>query len=327
MLDFWTRGDRGASWDRWTRRWALRWGQRRRQVLRLSCPRDLCAIVLGHHGEPQLCLYWRAGIGVAELQAGVHRTASSLKKNQQDHAANVKLTLALLAASGIISHTASAAIVEDVSISEVQPTNVHDHAGSDIHPTSDSDDDVSDFQTMPGNDSQAVHPHIHPDTLSINCQGSWACSIFDLDPAAYDGSGTVLQRLIDAMQTMDASWQYQNGDHIACIWGSYEINVDDDGAIGVDGGICSFLQGTSSGVQGGEIKGLLQELQKRGCEACGSIPTTSQNDVSKGELTVNFVSGDINGCNGLCGYTVSQDGARATMTDGRVPVANVKLES
>ena len=76
MLDFWTREDRGASWDRWTRRWALRWGQRRRQVLRLSCPRDLCAIVLGHHGEPQLCLYWRAGIGVAELQAGVHRTAS-----------------------------------------------------------------------------------------------------------------------------------------------------------------------------------------------------------------------------------------------------------
>ncbi|KAK1072944.1 ATP-binding cassette long-chain fatty acid transporter pxa1 [Friedmanniomyces endolithicus] len=245
----------------------------------------------------------------------------------EEELANVKLTLALLAASGIISHTASAAIVEDVSISEVQPTNVHDHAGSDIHPTSDSDDDVSDFQTMPGNDSQAVHPHIHPDTLSINCQGSWACSIFDLDPAAYDGSGTVLQRLIDAMQTMDASWQYQNGDHIACIWGSYEINVDDDGAIGVDGGICSFLQGTSSGVQGGEIKGLLQELQKRGCEACGSIPTTSQNDVSKGELTVNFVSGDINGCNGLCGYTVSQDGARATMTDGRVPVANVKLES
>ncbi|KAK0285914.1 hypothetical protein LTR54_003350 [Friedmanniomyces endolithicus] len=103
------------------------------------------------------------------------------------------------------------------------------------------------------------------------------------------------------MQTVDASWQYQNGDHIACIPGSYEINVDDDGAIGVNGGVCSFLQATASGVQGGAIKGLLQELQKHGCEACGSISTTSQNDVSKGELMVNFVSGNINGCNGLCG--------------------------
>ncbi|KAK1075023.1 hypothetical protein LTR33_009617 [Friedmanniomyces endolithicus] len=73
---------------------------------------------------------------------------------------------------------------------------------------------------------------------------NWACSIFEIDPAAYDGSGTVLQRLIDAMQTVDASWQYQNGDRIACIPGSYEINVSDDGAIGVNGGICSFLQAT-----------------------------------------------------------------------------------
>ncbi|KAK1088240.1 hypothetical protein LTR48_001756, partial [Friedmanniomyces endolithicus] len=91
---------------------------------------------------------------------------------------------------------------------------------------------------MPGNDSQAVRPQVlHPDTLGINCQGSWACSIFDIDPGAYDGSGTVLQRLIDAMQTVDASWQYRNGDRIACIPGSYEINVSDDGAIGVNGGI------------------------------------------------------------------------------------------
>jgi len=76
MLDFWTRGDRGASWDRWTRRWALRRGQRRRQVLCLSCPRHLRAIVLGYHGEPQPCLYWRAGLAAVELQTGVHRSAS-----------------------------------------------------------------------------------------------------------------------------------------------------------------------------------------------------------------------------------------------------------
>ncbi|KAK0344088.1 hypothetical protein LTR02_011314 [Friedmanniomyces endolithicus] len=261
-------------------------------------------VAQAHTGRGLIIVH--GNIGLSNVQLLVAQTKSgfntrSLKKNQQDHAANVKLTLALLAASGIISHTASAAIVEDVSISEVQPTNVHDHAGSDIHPTSDSDDDVSDFQTMPGNDSQAMHPQVHPDTLGINCQGSWACSIFEIDPGAYDGSGTVLQRLINAMQTVDASWQYQNGDHIACIPGSYEINVDDDGAIGIDGGICSFLQATSSGIQGGVIKGLLQNLQKHRCNACGSIPTTSQNDVGQGELTVNSVSEDMNGCNGLCG--------------------------
>ncbi|KAK1062505.1 hypothetical protein LTR74_010210 [Friedmanniomyces endolithicus] len=214
---------------------------------------------------------------------------------------NVMLALALLVAGGVDSQTALAAVDEDGS-SQVQPTSGTDCDGSDIQPTSNTDHDFSDFQAMPGNDSQAVRPQVlHPDTLGINCQGSWACSIFDIDPDAYDGSGTVLQRLIDAMQTVDASWQYQNGDHIACIPGSYEINVDDDGAIGVNGGICSFLQATSSGVQGGVIKGLLQELQKHGCNACGSIPTTSQKDVSKGELMVNFVSGNINGCNGLCG--------------------------
>ncbi|KAK0252868.1 hypothetical protein LTS09_012025 [Friedmanniomyces endolithicus] len=196
---------------------------------------------------------------------------------------NVMLALALLVAGGVDSQTALAAVDEDRS-SQVQPTSGTDCDGSDTQPTSNTDHDFSDFQAMPGNDSQAV-----------------PCSIFDIDPGAYDGSGTVLQRLIDAMQTVDASWQYRNGDRIACIPGSYEINVSDDGAIGVNGGICSFLQATSSGVQGGVIKGLVQELQKHGCNACGSIPTTSQNDVSKGELTVNFVSGNINGCNGLCG--------------------------
>ena len=35
---------------------------------------------------------------------------------------------------------------------------------------------------------------------------------------------------------------------------------------------------------------LLTELQSHGCTICGSIPTNSGNDVSTGELTVNFVS-------------------------------------
>ncbi len=54
-------------------------------------------------------------------------------------------------------------------------------------------------------------------------------------------------------------------------------------------GIAAFVQSTSQSITGAQACQLLRRLQDHNCKVCGSIPINPGNDVSKGQLTVNFV--------------------------------------
>lgn len=57
------------------------------------------------------------------------------------------------------------------------------------------------------------------------------------------------------------------------------------------GGLSAFTQNTHQIITGAQACVLLRKLQDHGCRECGSVPLGgSNNDVSKGELTVNYVS-------------------------------------
>lgn len=95
---------------------------------------------------------------------------------------------------------------------------------------------------------------------------------------------------------------YKNGEHIAC--------VSDTNALQPTGGFCLFLSNTRHGATGQEILELMDVLNNRKddpCGSCGSIPYLfseshgNLNDPSRGELTVNFVTNTYNPCpTGLC---------------------------
>ncbi|KAM0795802.1 killer toxin, kp4 [Usnea florida] len=98
--------------------------------------------------------------------------------------------------------------------------------------------------------------------LGINCRGSLRCG----------GSG-ILDAIHTAITNLPQGNTYSNGQHIAC-----------------DGNICAFyqnLQGSQTAVQ---AAGQVQDLINHGCTVCGSDPTNPGNDVSTGELTVNYVT-------------------------------------
>lgn len=66
-------------------------------------------------------------------------------------------------------------------------------------------------------------------------------------------------------------------------------------------------QETTGGVLGRDIKILYQDLVDHGCSACGSVPTglpAGINDVSRGMLTLNFVSDPD--CFGVCSKSSSK---------------------
>lgn len=79
-------------------------------------------------------------------------------------------------------------------------------------------------------------------------------------------------------------------------------------------GICVFLQGTASGVQGSQIQALFKEIRNHGCKGCGSVPIVfpGSNDPKDGILTVNYVA-DRGGCDGIC------DGAKPTQSQDPPP--------
>jgi hypothetical protein len=60
------------------------------------------------------------------------------------------------------------------------------------------------------------------------------------------------------------------------------------------GSYCAFFQNGASGTLY-EAIGFMQNLRNATCSICGSSPTETGNDVSKGELTVNYASNG--GCN------------------------------
>lgn len=60
------------------------------------------------------------------------------------------------------------------------------------------------------------------------------------------------------------------------------------------GSYCAYFQNGASGTLY-EAIGFMQNLKSINCQTCGSSPTQPGNDVSSGELTVNYVSDG--GCN------------------------------
>ncbi|KAK3368975.1 Kp4-domain-containing protein [Lasiosphaeria ovina] len=101
--------------------------------------------------------------------------------------------------------------------------------------------------------------------LGINCQGSSRC--ISAGPAA---------SLAGVLQGLNDNTQFPPGVQLACVTGS----------------LCAFTQNLPAGVwlTGAEIKNLAQQIVNHGCKKCGSAPS-AQNEVSRGELTFNFVNG------------------------------------
>lgn len=127
----------------------------------------------------------------------------------------------------------------------------------------------------------------------INCAGSSNCEFISINIDSKFGMSPnnqipALKALIDGI---DDNRLYNNGEKIACLKGTI---------IFVPGAICTFLQKTTGGVLGRDIKVLMSELQNE-CGACGSISTGffgGDKDVNHGMLTVNAVTSTK--CKGVC---------------------------
>ncbi|KAJ6441632.1 KP4 killer toxin [Purpureocillium lavendulum] len=114
--------------------------------------------------------------------------------------------------------------------------------------------------------------------LGINCRGSGVCSF----------NNAKLQTVYNQVGNMIAEGgrdrHFNEGQQLACSQGS-------------QGSVCAFYQNGASG-SAQEAYGQLKALMDHGCQQCGSIPTQPGNDVSKGELTVNYVGNPC--CEGDC---------------------------
>ncbi|KAJ5142873.1 killer toxin [Penicillium bovifimosum] len=110
--------------------------------------------------------------------------------------------------------------------------------------------------------------------LGINCRGSANCNTF--------GNSQIAVSLTHAIDGIDPNRWYNNGEHIACVGTGAPITGN--------GGFCAFLQNTG-GTNGAWIKSIAHNIPEHGCKTCGSVPYyfPGDNDVSKGELTYNYV--------------------------------------
>ncbi|CAF9936388.1 MAG: hypothetical protein HETSPECPRED_010316 [Heterodermia speciosa] len=101
--------------------------------------------------------------------------------------------------------------------------------------------------------------------LGINCRGSYGCT----------GSSDTMKKLQAAMASgrVPSNAIFPSGQQIIC-------NANN---------ICVFFQNTSTDKSEGAAQLGLNDLVAHGCNVCGSDPTEPGNDVSKGQLTVNFV--------------------------------------
>ncbi|KAF2669833.1 killer toxin [Microthyrium microscopicum] len=106
--------------------------------------------------------------------------------------------------------------------------------------------------------------------LGINCKGSGTCTLCSV--GLDELSGLINSDLSD-------SKKFVNGDKVACI-----------GCRHVVGGLCAIVQNIGGGnVEGLVVKQKVSDLLSHGCKGCGSCPVFPGNDVSTGEITVNYV--------------------------------------
>ena len=122
--------------------------------------------------------------------------------------------------------------------------------------------------------------------LGINCRGSCGVGVRAARP------------ITRAIEGIDPGRWFANGEQIACV--SY---ADSEGGYS---SYCAFLQNTG-GAWGSRILELAHHLQAHGCKGCGSVPYfyPEDNDVSRGELTYNYVSKPCSRRDGLCYVTTA----------------------
>ncbi|KAJ8096204.1 hypothetical protein PM082_000113 [Marasmius tenuissimus] len=111
------------------------------------------------------------------------------------------------------------------------------------------------------------------DFLGINCAGSGLCSLIS----------DRLSQISSLLDGVPSDRQYTDGYNIAC-----------------QNNLCAFYQSMGSGVtsSGARANELVKGLLNFGCQVCGSNPILAGNDVSTGQLTVNYVSKPA--CQGIC---------------------------
>lgn len=136
-------------------------------------------------------------------------------------------------------------------------------------------------------------------SLGINCRGSALCQ-YGSDPRHHDAIGLFLALATYRIPICSSHFNcdpfhdtnvYMPGQSIMCLRQGTTFL----------GGICAFTQGnvSTAGTNGTIIRERIRELHDHGCDLCGSVPLSGNNDPDVGGiLTVNYVSGRV--CPGLC---------------------------
>lgn len=138
-------------------------------------------------------------------------------------------------------------------------------------------------------------------SLGINCRGSSQCSklfinvnvdniVASFDYLVNNGSLSAPGLKLPG-GPLNHAFRIYAGDNIACV----------QNANYAAGSICMFAQGNVpvDGVDGATIGKRISDLNYHGCEFCGSVPLSGDNNPdAMGILTVNYVY--HKGCNGLC---------------------------
>ncbi|KAJ6789041.1 hypothetical protein PWT90_08412 [Aphanocladium album] len=135
--------------------------------------------------------------------------------------------------------------------------------------------------------------------LGINCRGSGICS---LNPGAslqvvHDQVGELVAQGGGDRRFSNGPKQWFTFIQIAKPLANIIVIEQIACSHGSQGSFCAFYQSGASGTAK-EAYSQLQQLLDHGCGGCGSIPTQPGNDVSKGQLTVNYVSKPC--CEGNC---------------------------
>nr|Q90121.1 RecName: Full=KP4 killer toxin; AltName: Full=Fungal toxin KP4; AltName: Full=Killer protein 4; Flags: Precursor [Ustilago maydis virus P4]AAA75041.1 protoxin [Ustilago maydis virus P4]AAA89185.1 KP4 toxin [Ustilago maydis virus P4] len=111
----------------------------------------------------------------------------------------------------------------------------------------------------------AMLPVVH--SLGINCRGSSQCGL---------SGGNLMVRIRDqACGNQGQTWC--PGERRAKVCGT-------------GNSISAYVQSTNNCISGTEACRHLTNLVNHGCRVCGSDPLYAGNDVSRGQLTVNYVN-------------------------------------
>jgi hypothetical protein len=103
--------------------------------------------------------------------------------------------------------------------------------------------------------------------LGSSCQDSGVCA----------GINANLSSVIAQLKEMDQHQRFSDGQHITC------VNTDSEDT----SSLCLFYQGTGRSWTVFQTAWFAQSLVEKGCQACGSLPLSS--DLTHGELTSSVI--------------------------------------